>query len=116
MYVLQGWRRPEEPAHRKCCAEHVSSFCPKAYLVSIFRPNPRRKRTTTAPPDSALRLELRPGELVLWGGRVCRLESLRGARARIQETLRAEIREVPVTELRGVPSFTTWQLDRRLET
>jgi hypothetical protein len=102
--------------HREWCAEHVSSFCPKAYLVSIFRPNPRRRPTTTAPPDSALRLELRPGELVLWDGRVCRLESLRGARARIQETIGADIREVPVTELRGVPSFTTWQLDQRLET
>jgi putative transposase len=54
--------------------------------------------------------------LVLWDGRVCRLESLRGARARIQETIGAGIREVPVSELRGVPSFTTLQLDQRLET
>ena len=83
-----------------------------AFSVQIHGEGP----TTTAPPDSALRLELRPGELVLWDGRVCRLESLRGARARIPETIGADIREVPVTELRGVPSFTALQLDQRLET
>ena len=53
---------------------------------------------------------------MLWDGRVCRLESLRGARARIQETIGTDVREVPVTELRGVPSFPTLQLDQRLET
>ena len=53
---------------------------------------------------------------MLWDGRVCRLESLRGARARIQETFGADVREVSVTELRGVASFPTLQLDQRLET
>jgi hypothetical protein len=30
--------------------------------------------------------------------------------------LGADVREVPVTELRGIPSFPTLQLDQRLET
>jgi hypothetical protein len=53
--------------------------------------------------------------LVLWDGRVCRLESLRGARARIQDTSGDDIREVSVTELRAIPSFPTLQLHQRLE-
>jgi hypothetical protein len=61
-------------------------------------------------------MELRPGEFVLWDGRVCQLKSLRGARAQIQETIGDDIREVPVSELRGIPSFTSRQLDQRLET
>ena len=52
---------------------------------------------------------------MLWDGRVCRLESLRGVRARVQETGAAELREVPVTELRGIPTLPTMQLDQRLE-
>ena len=99
----------------ECCGEHVSSFRPKTYIVSILRPNPRRRSTTTAPPDSALRLELRPGELVLWDGRVFRLDSLRGVRARIVESGANELREVPLTELRGVPSLPPVQLDQRAE-
>jgi hypothetical protein len=100
---------------RDWCATHVRILCPKAYLVRISCPNPRRRLTTTAPPDSALRLDLRPGEWVLWEGRVHRLESLRGVRARIQETGSADPREVLVTELRGLPSLPIVQLDRRLE-
>jgi putative transposase len=65
--------------------------------------------------DSALRLELRPGELVLWEGRVHRLQSLKGVRARIQENGAADLREVLVTELRGLPSLPIMQLDQRLE-
>ncbi len=53
---------------------------------------------------------------MLWDGHVCRLESLKGARARIRETIGVDVREVPVTELRGVPSLPTLQLDQRLET
>jgi hypothetical protein len=52
---------------------------------------------------------------VLWEGRAHRLESLRGVRARIQETGSADLREVLVTELRGLPSLPIVQLDRRLE-
>jgi hypothetical protein len=52
---------------------------------------------------------------VLWEGRVHRLESLKGLRARIQETAAADPREVLVTELRGLPSLPIMQLDRRLE-
>jgi hypothetical protein len=77
--------------------------------------NGELKLTTTAPSDSALRLELRPGEWVLWEGRVHRLESLKGLRARIQETGSADLREVLVTELRGIASLPIAQLDRRLD-
>lgn len=99
----------------ECCGEHVTSFRPKTYIVSILRPNPRRRQTTTAPPDSALRLELRPGELVLWDDRVFRLVSLRGVRARILEAGANELREVPVIELRGVSSLPALRLEQRLE-
>jgi transposase InsO family protein len=43
------------------------------------------------------------------------LESLTGVRARIQETGTADLREVLVTELRGLPSLPIVQLDQRLE-
>ena len=69
----------------------------------------------TIPPDSAFRLGLRPGELVMWDGCVCRLESLSGSRARINENVGSDVREVPVTELRGLPSLTVLDLDHRLE-
>jgi len=52
---------------------------------------------------------------VLWEGRVHRLESLKGVRARIKETSAAEPREVHVTQLRGVPTLPIIQLDQRLE-
>ncbi len=52
---------------------------------------------------------------MLWEGRVHRLESLKGLRARIQETGSADLREVLVTELRGMPSLPIAQLDRRLD-
>lgn len=94
---------------------HVRILCPKAYLVRISCPNPRRRLRTTAPPDSALRLDLRPGKWVLWEGRVHRLDSLRGVGARIQGTGSADLREIVVTELRGLPSLPTVQLDRCLE-
>ena len=41
---------------------------------------------------------------MLWDGRVHRLKSLKGVRARIQETGATDVRDVPVTELRGLPS------------
>jgi putative transposase len=52
---------------------------------------------------------------VLWEGRVHRLLSIKGVRARIQETGAADLREVPVTELRGLSSLPTIQLDERVE-
>ena len=52
---------------------------------------------------------------MLWEGRVHRLESLKGVRARIKETSAAEPREVHVTQLRGVPTLPIIQLDQRLE-
>jgi hypothetical protein len=103
---------------RKCsnAAANMSRVSvPKTYIVSNLRPSPRRRQTTTAPPDSALRLELRAGELVPWDGRVFRLDSLRWARARILEAGANELREVPVIELRGVSSLPPLQLEQRLE-
>jgi len=52
---------------------------------------------------------------VLWEGRIHRLKSLKGVHARIQETGATELREVPVTELRGLPSLPITQLDQRVE-
>jgi putative transposase len=64
---------------------------------------------------SALRLDLRPGEWVLWSGRPHRFESLRGARARIRDSDSKEIREVNVAELRGLPALALEDLDERLD-
>jgi len=64
--------------------------------------------------NSALRLELRPGEWVLWSGRPHRFESLRGARARIRDSNSKELREVNVAEIRGLPALTLEDLDERL--
>jgi hypothetical protein len=50
---------------------------------------------------------------VLWEGRIHRLKSLTGVRARIQEAGATDLREVPVTELRGLPSLPITQLDQR---
>jgi hypothetical protein len=44
-----------------------------------------RSAFKTEHPDSALRLELRAGEWMLWEGRVHRFEGLKGSRARILE-------------------------------
>jgi hypothetical protein len=60
-------------------------------------------------------LELRSGELVLWDNRVHRFESLNGERARIRSADSADLREVLVSELRGVPTLSVAELDQRLE-
>lgn len=52
---------------------------------------------------------------VLWEGRIHRLKSLKGLLARIQETSTTDIREVPVCELRGLPSLSITQLDQCAE-
>jgi hypothetical protein len=64
---------------------------------------------------SALRLELSPGEWVLWSGRPHRFESLRGARARIRDSSSQEMREVNVAEIRGLPALALEDLDERLD-
>jgi putative transposase len=63
---------------------------------------------------SALRLELRPGEWVLWSGRPHQFESLRGAWARLRDSTSKELREVNVAEIRGLPDLTLEDLDERL--
>ena len=52
---------------------------------------------------------------MLWEGHVHRLESLKGIRARIRETGSADLREVLVTELRGLPFLPIVELDQRLD-
>jgi hypothetical protein len=44
--------------------------------------------------SSAIRLELRPGEWVLWQARPFRFVSLHGSAARIRDTVTAELRDV----------------------
>jgi hypothetical protein len=52
---------------------------------------------------------------VLWEGRVHRFEGLKGDRTRILESGSGDLREVSVTELRGVPSLPISELDQRLD-
>ena len=52
---------------------------------------------------------------MLWSGRPHRFESLQGAKARIRDSSSKEIREVSLTELRGLPSLAVEELDERLE-
>ena len=60
--------------------------------------------------SSALRLELRPGEWVLWDARPHRFESLEKDRARIRDATTGELREVTVAELRPCPICPPWSL------
>ena len=64
---------------------------------------------------SALRLELRPGEWVIWDGRPHRFESLMNDRARIRDATTNEVRDVPVATLRGLVLLPASELDARLE-
>jgi hypothetical protein len=64
---------------------------------------------------SALRLELRPGEWVLWDARPHRFESLMNDRARIRDATTNEVREVSVAALRGLLFLPAIELDARLE-
>jgi putative transposase len=52
---------------------------------------------------------------VLWNGRMHCLESLKGVFARIRERGSADLREVPVSELRGLPTLPAAELDQRLD-
>ena len=64
---------------------------------------------------SALRLDLRPGEWVLWKARPFRFVSLQGSTASIRDSVNAELHEVPVADLRGMPSLPPEDLDHRLD-
>ena len=72
--------------------------------------------TTTDTAISALRLELRPGEWVLWDARPHRFEFLLGDRARLRDPTTAELREVSVSEIRGLPCLPQIDFDARMET
>ncbi len=65
--------------------------------------------------NSALRIDLRPGEWVLWSGRPHRFESLHGGFARIRDSNSKELREVNVAEIRGLPTLALEDLDDRLD-
>jgi hypothetical protein len=57
--------------------------------------------------SSAVRLELRPGEWVLWTARPFRFVSLNGSTASIRDSINAELHEVAVTDLRGMQVYRT---------
>jgi hypothetical protein len=65
---------------------------------------------------SALRLELRPGEWVLWDTRPHRFEILLGDRAQLRDPTTAELREVFDSEIRGLPCLPQIDFDARMET
>lgn len=65
--------------------------------------------------SSALRLELRPGEWVLWDARPYRFESLEKDRARIRDATTGELREVTVAELRALPYLPAVEFDARVD-
>jgi hypothetical protein len=64
---------------------------------------------------SALRLELRPGEWVLWDARPHRFESLTNDRTRIRDATTNEVRDVSVATIRGLPILPSSELDARLD-
>jgi hypothetical protein len=64
---------------------------------------------------SAVRLELRPGEWVLWDARPHRFEGLTGDRATLRDPTSAAIRNVSVSELRALPSLPVTDVDARVE-
>ena len=65
--------------------------------------------------SSALRLQLRPGEWILWDARPHRFESLENDRARIRDAASDELREVCVAEIRSLSYLPAAELDARLE-
>jgi putative transposase len=71
--------------------------------------------TTNETAISAVRLELRPGEWVLWEARPHRFERLTGERATLRDPTTVEIRNVSVSELRALSSLPESDLDSRLE-
>jgi putative transposase len=65
--------------------------------------------------SSAVRLDLRPGEWVLWKARPFRFVSLRGSTASIRDSVNAELHEVAVADLRGMPCLPPEDLDQRVD-
>jgi putative transposase len=65
--------------------------------------------------SSAVRLDLRPGEWVLWQARPFRFISLQGSAASIRDSVNGELREVAVAELRGMPSLPPEDFDQRVD-
>jgi hypothetical protein len=65
--------------------------------------------------SSAVRLDLRPGEWVLWKTRPFRFVSLQGSTASIRDSVNAELHEVAVADLRGMPSLPPEDLDHRVD-
>ena len=64
---------------------------------------------------SALRIDLRAGEWILWRDRIHRIERLYGERVRIRDASTGELHEVPIAEVRGIESLPAGETDRRLE-
>jgi hypothetical protein len=58
---------------------------------------------------------LRPGEWVLWKARPFRFVSLQGSTATIRDSVNAELHEVAVADLRGMPSLPPEDLDQRVD-
>jgi len=65
--------------------------------------------------SSALRLELRPGEWVLWDARPHRFESLVQGRARIRDATNDELRDVSISEIRSLSYLPAAELDARID-
>ena len=66
--------------------------------------------------SSAVRLELRPGEWVLWKARPFRFVSLNGSTASIRDSINAELHEVAVTDLRGMQVYRARPRNRVIPT
>ena len=60
--------------------------------------------------SSAVRLELRPCEWVLWKARPFRFVSLHSGMASIRDSVNAELHEVAVADLRGITIASTRRL------
>jgi len=86
----------------------ISNPCIRSQSVGVI--------TSSDTAKSALRLELRPGEWVLWDTRPHRLEFLAGDLAELRDPTTAEIRVVPISEIRGLPRLPQTDLDVRVET
>ena len=65
--------------------------------------------------SSALRLELRPGEWVLWDARPHRFESLVQGRARIRDATNDELRDVSISEIRSLSYLPAAEMDARID-
>ena len=99
-----------KPAHR-AAPKTVSTFSvTSSILNNNFRQRSHEANMGTEAISSALRLELRPGEWVLWDARPHRFESLEKDRARIRDATTGELREVTVAELRPCPICPPWSL------